>query len=187
MLAEVNQLEYSSPSSTAAEYTNHWISILPNYEAGLQTTIVEDHLSLEARRLLAELIRSTINDSNHQLSIEQLKFLEDEIAQSGLINAATRQYLLAYSSMIRNIVWAIHNAGIILAGTHYTHTELAAAWWNCWDQYFNQTQDSWAVFGNYNSPFAMAAAWATFPVSVCVALGDSIFQATVNTINDPNC
>lgn len=188
MLGQVNELEYDSPSATSDEYVAQWNSILPDYEAGFHTNIVEDHLSLEARRLLAELIRSTIDFSNAQLSIEQIKFLEDEIAQSDFIHQATREYLLSYSSMIRNVVWFVEHTGIVVAGTHYDSTQLPPAWWDCFDNYFEEAAErNFGVLVDLDSPIATAFAWVGLPATLVGAVGDSIYQGVVNTVNNPNC
>lgn len=186
LLAEVNEQENINPSTTQEAYAANWQQRLIERSDALSVSFVEDNMSLEARFLLAELIRQSLSFSDVQFSIDQLRFIENEIINSDIITNATRDFILGYSAMLRHMMAGIAYNGLVINGVSYGPDVLTGAWYDCFDQYFETAaRNNFAVLTNWDSPFSTAAAWLGLHITLATAAADSIYQAVNQSIS--NC
>lgn len=186
LLADVNEQENINPSTTQEAYAANWQLRLIEHADSLSVSFVEDNMSVEARVLIAELIRQSLSFSDVQLSIDQLRFIENEIMNSDVIANATRDFILGYSAMLRHMMAGIAYEGLNINGISYGPDVLTGAWYDCFDQYFETAaRNNFSVLTNWDSPFSTAAAWLGLPVTLGTAVADSIYQAVNQSIS--NC
>lgn len=176
MLVSINQSEASNPSNTEAEYVSRFSEYLVAHPIEYDFTdfVCQDQ---DFFGQLAEIVR-TLDAGSAALTVEQLRILENILAETTLISDLEKEALLALTSFRKFVIATIEVNGLVVMGDTI---DSPSPMMSCFEAEFDAAfEECTQVLVDTDSPFSMFGSWVTLPQTLTRCIGDATWAGIVN-------
>ncbi|HLV53246.1 MAG TPA: hypothetical protein VKY29_04450 [Cryomorphaceae bacterium] len=176
MLVFINQSEAVNPSNTEAEYISRYSDYLDAHPIPYDFTdlVYQDQ---DFFGQLADIIRAH-DGGSAELTVEQLRNLENILVETTLIPDLEKEALLALTSFRKFVIATIEVHGVSVMGNTIISTSPLMS---CFEDEFNASfQECTSVLSDIERPFSMFVAWSSLGTFMAACIGDAVVAGFIN-------